>query len=215
MSESAETKRNVSGWFMPQPQLPANTVGIDVPTDAGGTEFTTKVVTVRPGDLPLPVLVHPSDHEAESGVGQTLEQARELVMAQREGGITCPCCDQLVKLYKRKLNTNMGQFLISLVLRYNQKGQDWVRYSECKFTGRDYPYISLWGLAETQPNTDETKKNSGMWRPTQKGIDFAYGRITVPSHVHVYNNQVVGWSDTPVGIRDVLNRPFSYSELVG
>ena len=157
--------------------------------------------------------------EAKLGVNEVLDsislgEAKRRVNAAAEKGTICLCCQQHVKIYRRKLNSNMAEFLCSLV-RVFRTTQDWVPFKDCKFTGRDYPYIAFWGLAETKPNNDEAKKNSGLWRPTQKGIDFIGGRVSVPSHGYFYNTEVREWSKTPVYLRDVFDRHFDYSELMG
>ena len=36
-------------------------------------------------------------------------------------GMECPCCNQNVKLYKRKLNSNMARFLCSLVSAWKRE----------------------------------------------------------------------------------------------
>lgn len=160
-----------------------------------------------------PVRVYPA--------GTLLSEARAATLAAIDKGTTCPCCDQYVRLYKRKLNANMAEFLCSLVRNYQVKhliadyDEDvWIHFKECKFTGLDYAYLALWGLMETKANLDPAKKGSGLWRPTQKGIDFARGKVSVPSHVHIYNNVVMGWSDTTVSIREAFDRYFDYAELM-
>lgn len=144
-----------------------------------------------------------------------LADARAFVAANVEKGVACPCCDQFVRLYKRKLNTNMVRFLCSLVRISMARGRDvWVNFKDCDFEGRDYPYVALWGLAETRANDDASKKNSGQWRPTQKGLDFVLAGLRVPSHVHVLNNRVVGWSEDTVDVKSALGSAFNYDELM-
>jgi hypothetical protein len=163
----------------------------------------------KPVSAPVAVPV-PDD----SGV-DSLMAARSFVAANVEKGIACPCCDQFVRLYKRKLNTNMARFLCSLVRLSLRRGRDaWVSFKDCDFDGRDYPYVALWGLAETRSNDDASKKNSGQWKPTQKGIDFVLAGLRVPSHVHVLNNRVVGWSDDTVDVKSALGAAFNYDELM-
>lgn len=150
----------------------------------------------------------------------TLGEARKQLLASSEKGAHCPCCNQHVKIYKRKLNSNMAEFLCSLVRNYKAKellgdaDGMWVHFKECKLTGLDYSYLAVWGLTVTKTNLDSTKKGSGLWKPTQKGIDFAGGRVSVPSHAFIYNNEVLEWSDTLVYLRDVFDRHFDYAELM-
>jgi len=132
-------------------------------------------------------------------------------------GISCPCCSQYAKVYSRKLNSNMGRFLISLIRCSNSSTDGgWVHYSRCKFRGRDYNYldVSYFALAEQRTNEDTDKRRSGFWRPTQRGIDFVGGNISVPRHAYVYNGRLLGFSDEQVDIITCLGIYFSYEELM-
>lgn len=142
-----------------------------------------------------------------------LEDARAQLHEQSEEGTTCPCCDQYAKVYKRRLSANMVLFLIDLVTKCSADG--WMKYTECRFTGRDYNFLRHWGLADTRVNNDPEKKSSGMWRPTQLGRDFLSGRAFVPAYVHVYNNIVVETDKNMVGPQEALGKRFSFSELMG
>lgn len=147
--------------------------------------------------------------EADTEV--TLAEAKERLFAQAQDGVGCPCCGQFVRIYARKLNRNMMLFLVSLARKPGQ----WVCFRDCEFTSRDYPYLSFWGLAITRVDAgDGTKKSSGFWKITQKGLDFLAGRLSVPSHVHIYNNAIVGWSDTPTTASRAYGDGFDYSELM-
>ena len=91
---------------------------------------------------------------------------------------------------------------------------EWVHYKKCDFTGRDYPYVSLWGLAETRESGETAKRMSGFWRITPKGRSFIQGGLRISSHVVVYNNEVVEFSDTTTTIREALGKKFNYAELM-
>ncbi len=145
----------------------------------------------------------------------TLAAAREFVAHHiTEGsGIDCPCCGQSCKLYPRKLYAEMGAWLINLVHCWNQT-RDWVDVRDFPLRGGDYGKLMHWGLAERMPNDNPAKRSSGMWRPTLDGIHFVMGRTRVPSHVHLYNNEVKGFSKEQVDIRQVLGEQFSYIELM-
>ena len=144
--------------------------------------------------------------------GHTLIEAREYVGARLDAGVTCPCCDQYVRRYRRKLNANMIQFLISLY-RWGSVSP-WVDYRKCRFRGRDYNYLAHWGLAELQPNDDTKKKASGLWRITPEGAQFALRRIVVPKYLYFLNNAVVGKSDELTDVLTALGSQFNYQELM-
>lgn len=146
--------------------------------------------------------------------GQTIiADARRILNERAKDGMTCPCCNQLVKIYKRKLNANMVRFLIDLVLEHHT-ARSWVSYLACRFLGRDYNYLQLFGLAKTRKNTDKTKKSSGMWKPTEDGINFVAGRNTAPEYVKVYNNRVIRTSKKRVTVREALQNKFNYDDLM-
>ena len=148
----------------------------------------------------------------------TIAQARRSVMSNIEEGTTCPCCDQYCRLYKRKLNSGMAAGLVWLVRQY-LKDRQWVDIPNRapRFllrTGGQFSVLAHWGLIEQRINEDDKKRTSGFWRPTKKGIDFVKRRISVPSHVHLYNNEVRGWSDKNLDIDAALGKKFSYKELM-
>jgi len=148
---------------------------------------------------------------------ETLRAAKARVMAKLISGDegVCPCCGQFCKLYQRKFNANMAQFLLSLIKIQRQSGQQWIHYSACRFTGRDYPYIAFWGLAETAPSATGQKRTTGQWRPTEKGILFANNQIRIAQHLFIFNNEILCPSKQTIGIAEALNNPFQYNELMG
>jgi len=144
--------------------------------------------------------------------GMTLSEARENLNANLEDGTECVCCGQYARTYRRKLNSNMVVFLVDLVKKTGT--DEWIHYGELEFTGRDYNYLKHFGLAECKVNKDPGKKGSGMWRPTERGVDFVHGRTKVPTHVFLYNNRIKSWSDTKGDVKDALGSKFNYSELL-
>lgn len=145
--------------------------------------------------------------------GCTLEEAKQWLRARFEDGANCPCCKQTVKLYPRKLNSNMAVFLVSLVRLWKRENRP-IKYKECSFHGRDYSYLHLWDLARTARSDDPAKRMSGMWEPTQKGIDFVEQKIEVPSHAYCYNGKLIRLSDTKTNIIESLGQDFNYAELM-
>lgn len=144
------------------------------------------------------------------------DAVRQVTMCLEGDGGECPCCGQNLKVYRRKLNANMARFLIRLVRRFKET-QDWVKYTDIRTDGegRDYSYITKWGLAITAPATrSQDKKDSGLWKPTEKGIKFAQRLLKVPSHVFLYDNKVIGWEQDPVDVQGALGSKWSWQELM-
>ena len=148
-----------------------------------------------------------------------LEESREYVKKGRTlpKGVICPCCRQLCKDYKRKLNSGMAVTMIWLVRAY-AKNNRWIHVQKEAprkvVRSNEIGKLAHWGLVVLKPSDKESKKSSGMWMPTKKGISFVHRNTIVPSHVHLYNNEVIGWAEKKVDIVECLSNPFNYEELM-
>lgn len=145
---------------------------------------------------------------------KSLAEARLMVSGGVHEGVTCPCCDQFVKQYKRSLNSTMARWLIWLVRTSKKTPGEWVNIKRSPVRGGDYAKLLHWGMVSQAPD-EEGGKRSGMWRPTARGIDFAHSAVRVPSHVFLLTGQVEGWSTTSIDIRGALGSRFDYLELMG
>ena len=146
---------------------------------------------------------------------QTLEEAKQHVLAQRDQGVTCPCCDQYCKVYRRTIYAGMARFLIWLVKAFERRDRMQAYIDILQGPpqrGGDFAKLAYWELIEPM----ETKKGkvTRYWRPTDKGRAFAYDKATVPKHAMVFNGEVVGFSEKRFGIRDALGKNFNYEELM-
>lgn len=143
----------------------------------------------------------------------SLREAQEVVLSGREGkkGVHCPCCGKPVALRNRALNSGMAHFLCLLVLKFRGSGT-WIDIKTIDVRGGDYAKLQYWELIENKPNTDSAKRTSGLWKPTQKGIDFVDRKIGVPSHARVVDGVLKGFSKGTVYIDEVPN--FNYAEIM-
>lgn len=147
-------------------------------------------------------------------LADTLGSARAHLLANLDDGSKCPCCGQFARRYKRKLNSDMARSLILIVDEYlHEPSAGWVDIQTIDVRGGDYAKLRHWGLLESRPNDDETKRTSGLWRPTELGSQFARGVILMPSHAYIYNNTVDGFTDSTTTIREALGDAFDYAEL--
>lgn len=168
----------------------------------------------------------------------TLAQATDWLRLRADKGVRCPCCKQYVKIYKRTLGSQMARWLIWLVRTWEHvdKGSygstprfestrraphgAWVDIRLSPVRGGDYAKLAHWGLVEQKPNDGKKDngakdtKDSGYWRPTYKGIDFVRRRITVPSHVYLYDNVKLKEEERMISIDDALGKKYSYDELM-
>lgn len=153
----------------------------------------------------------------------TLEEAKEFLKQNWEYGTTCPCCNQHVKLYRRKLNSAMAYGLIILTQnRNNVDTSDWFHLEnylkpiEVASTLRgDMPKLRHWGLIEAKKaRRDDGDKRNGYYRVTQRGRDFVEGKLSVQQKVKLYNKDFYGYEGDYITIKDALGSHFNYSELM-
>jgi len=151
-----------------------------------------------------------------------LSEAVDQVEMVKKGSLKslkCPCCGQRCQVYRQKLYSTMAKFLVILVKAWEEK-KDWVNVrDDPRFKGvtrnGNYAYLKHWNLVIQRPNgSDSNIRTSGMWMPSQSGIDFVYKRLSVPSHVYIFDNRVQRWEDKQFTIEDALTSKFNYAELI-
>ena len=155
---------------------------------------------------------------------QTIEQAKEYLRTQLDKGAECPCCTQYVKMYRRRFNAGMSYGLISIYKIYKEKDISFSEYIHVprEFTKRkinpantEYSKLQYWGLLEQLPNeNDPTKKTTGMWKITRRGIHVVLGNLRVEEAVFVFKTKVISKSEEMVHISETLGKKFDYSELM-
>ncbi len=150
-----------------------------------------------------------------------LQDARDYVKNNLDDGIICPCCNKYTRRYKRKFNSTMARSLLWLVKTYlNNKpynfidvpkdGPRWLVRSNQLAT------IRWWDLAQRPINEDNPDlKHSGLWKPTEKGINFVFRRIRIPEVAVTYDGNLQELSGNLVSIEDTLGTKFSYAEIMG
>lgn len=148
----------------------------------------------------------------------SLSESKKQLEANLEDGMNCPLCGQFCKLYKRKLNSGMAAGLVWLVKEYEETN-DWVNIPTRapRFilrTGGQFSLLGHWNLIIQKQNEEESTRCSGLWMPTRLGIDFVRQQADVPSHVFLYNNEVLGFSNERIGIIQALRSHFNYNELM-
>ena len=133
-------------------------------------------------------------------------------------GVYCPCCGRVNKIYPRGIHWQSGAWLCLLVKRYLTE-ERWYQVTEFyNLRGGDYAKLRFWDLCELKAGTDYDKRTSGMWKPTEKGIKFAQGKIRIPAKVLLYQDKCVGFEEgKDVDIHEILNTSegaFSWSETM-
>jgi len=151
----------------------------------------------------------------------TLEEAKQYLRDNFKDGVLCPCCNQNVKEYRRKLNSSMAYGLIILFKAQKRDGfNKYIKMNEevarlnIPSSNIEYSKLAYWGLIEEMPNTSEKKKNSGYWTITKKGIEFVNNRLLLPKYAKIYNKLCNGFEGEMISIKDSLNEKFNYTELI-
>jgi len=144
----------------------------------------------------------------------TLDEAKTFLKENYEEGTICPCCNQSVKLYKRKLTSSMARSLITLFLLNKSKEGYYHTSSLHNSGGGDFTKLKYWDLIEEMKNEDKAKKSSGSWKITEKGKSFVTGNIPLQEKVKLYNNKFWGFYGEEISIVTALNNKFDYVELM-
>lgn len=130
----------------------------------------------------------------------------------------CNDCGQRVARYKITLNSGMAMSLIWLAKASKYDSNSWIHIQSTAtrmvLASRSYPKLQHWGLIEPSLNLDPTKKDSGKWRITEKGLRFVRAEESVPSFYLVYDNKVLEWSDRTVSIVGALGKKFDYRKVL-
>lgn len=145
---------------------------------------------------------------------------------------TCPCCEQNVQLYHRKLSTGMVAELVELYRMHQETVNGTMNYPNTLkvlkgttgivwihrdlFVGKkgsgDYAKMRFWGLIVPKDTRSPTENASGYWAITGKGIDFVEKKIQVPDSVFVYANKLHSVSANMIGLGETSN--FNYQDLM-
>jgi hypothetical protein len=151
---------------------------------------------------------------------QTLGEARQHLRDHWEEGTPCPCCRQLVKQYKRKLNSAMAY---GLILVSRAKADDGWVHIERYFKSLNIPSsirgdmskLKFWGLLEAKEGEREDGSTRlGFYRITDKGRQFVNGQISVQERVKLFNQKFYGFDGDEITIKQALGSKFDYNELM-
>lgn len=145
----------------------------------------------------------------------TIAGARLMLSTLRKQGTVCPCCDQRVQEYRRKLTASMVRTLGAMLREARRRGGDleFVDLPEIPQRSRDVTAAQYWGLIVRADDQRPGEVGSGRWRLTKLGVDWLSGWSYVPKYAHVYNGRLVDRSGPPVSVYDVEPK-FNLRELL-
>ncbi len=155
-----------------------------------------------------------TDEDAALRIRQKLHSGHSF-----DKGARCPCCEQLVKQYKRRINAQMCYFLIRLhrLTKYTQTGQRYFSTQQLELPyqlGGDWARLRHWGLIEQMPNHEDRKRTSGHWGITDKGKEFVNLQIKVPEKILIHNNHFMGFDGDEIDMQEALDVKFNYKQLM-
>ncbi len=158
--------------------------------------------------------------EATYGV----QLAAQYVRDNLDAGVRCPCCTQYAKRYRRPLNRHMVYALALLNREQRRDASKWIHVPTflhavaregVTVRGGDYAKLVHWGLLVAKPEIrGDGSPRAGYFKVTDKGRAFAEGRLKVPSHVLLFNEQFVGFSGKQISIGEAARNHFNFKELM-
>lgn len=128
------------------------------------------------------------------------------------GGTRCPACVQHAQVYRRILTSNMARLLIRA---YRSHGQEWFHGPTALRDGTgDLAKLAHWGLVQESTERRGDGGRGGWWRVTDRGVAFLRTGTTVPSHILLYDGQLLGHDGRQISVRDALGERFDLAELM-
>jgi len=148
--------------------------------------------------------------------GTTVGSVKKFLRDNYTEGARCPCCGQVVKLYKRSITSSMAYGLILMANAKDERGGDPFLHVEDFFKSKnipssirgDIPKLTMFGLLMSPID------GKGIYGVTPLGFDFVNGVYKAPAYVEVYNNKVIRTSDKMVTIQQALKNKFEYQKLM-
>lgn len=156
--------------------------------------------------------------------GDNLEEARLWVQTNLRSGVTCPCCGQFCKVYRRKLNSTMARALILIYHWFQAHPQEkWLHVpdflvkvkADSTVAGGDVSKLRFWDLLEAQKGQRaDGSGRVGFYRITDLGRKFIEGKAAVPRYAFTYNQLLLRMSDEMTTIEQALGDRFDYGVLM-
>lgn len=143
----------------------------------------------------------------------SLGQAKQWLRTRVEEGERCPCCGQMAKVYKRKINSGMAK---ALIVMYKHAGTDWFYLPNIRsqWQGRDEAILRYFGLIEEATEKREDGGRAGWWRVTEVGQAYVLNQTKTYKYARVYDGKCMGLVGDLVGIKEALGDKFDYAELM-
>jgi hypothetical protein len=154
--------------------------------------------------------------DINDGFADSLAAARieTFKAASSKEGIFCPCCDQKVKIWRRRIYKSMAKDLCGL-FKLSRDNNDYHHiYSFSNHKSGDFAKLRYWGLIQEQINADTNKRSSGFWRITNAGRLYALNKLAVPRYWFIYNREALFCSEEKTKIIESFAHNFDYQEIM-
>lgn len=158
------------------------------------------------------------------GMNPSLAEASKWVSDNSPDGVICPCCEQVAKIYRRKLNRAMAYALICVYrLRDEVDDGGWLDIPKllskhglmAVMRSREYQKLCYWSLLESKDEKRGDGGKVGKYRLTDTGVLFVSNKLALPRHVLLYNGAVIETDAShKITIREALGDKFNYEELM-
>jgi len=155
--------------------------------------------------------------------GPSLMEARTALfsgLGVSKSAVHCPCCDQHVQQYRRRLYKGLAEMLVWMCRTYSPE-TGWIdvprQAPPGMVRGGDYAKLEWWGLIKHKVHdNDPARKDSGLWIPSELGLEFCFHTWRrIQSHVLIYNNELRGFAGEPINIIEALGGDgFHYQRLM-
>lgn len=132
--------------------------------------------------------------------------------------ISCPICEQNIKIHPYTLNRNVCELLIK-ACKIDVSGKKWFHGERDLGTtqkeGGTFAKLKHWGLIERKPNPkDPNKAIKGMWCVTVLAMEFIGQKVKLPSKVYLYNSKLISKQRDEISIVDAIGNYDDYAALM-
>lgn len=139
------------------------------------------------------------------------------IRSKCEKGVYCPYCGQWARKYRKSLSSPIARFILKLYHAQQTHDRPYTTrelYPRDNKASTEGVLARHWGLIEVLDGTNSGGAPAGSYRLTDKGRQFALGRLFLPSHVYLYNGELLGMDGPMRDIHTALGKKWSYQELM-
>ena len=149
----------------------------------------------------------------------TLEAAQDYLRARVDKGVTCPCCTQMARTYRRPMNSVIARAVAALyqehVLEFGHLPTvARRRMPDVAHQGGQLNLGQHWGLIEDEVRRRPDGGRTGYWRVTLLGEQWLLGQTAVPKYARIYDGRCLGMDGALVRREDALGEHFDFAQLM-